>query len=100
MKVALDCSNGSASAIAKSVFDALGAETHVINNTPDGTNINDGCGSTHPEALQKFVTEEKCDIGFAYDGDADRCFAVDENGRLINGDLIRRIRDSLKKIQL
>lgn len=88
MKVALDCSNGSASAIAKSVFDALGAETHVINNTPDGTNINDGCGSTHPEALQKFVTEEKCDIGFAYDGDADRCFAVDENGRLINGDLI------------
>lgn len=88
MKVALDCSNGSASAIAKSVFDALGAETHVINNTPDGTNINDGCGSTHPEALQKFVTEKKCDIGFAYDGDADRCFAVDENGRLINGDLI------------
>jgi len=88
MKVALDCSNGSASAIAKSVFDALGAETHVINNTPDGTNINNGCGSTHPEALQKFVTEQGCDIGFAYDGDADRCFAVDENGRLINGDLI------------
>lgn len=88
MKVALDCSNGSASAIAKSVFDALGAETHVINNTPDGTNINNGCGSTHPEALQKFVVEQGCDIGFAYDGDADRCFAVDENGRLINGDLI------------
>lgn len=87
-KVALDCSNGSASAIAKSVFDALGAETHVINNTPDGTNINNGCGSTHPEGLQKFVKETGCDIGFAYDGDADRCFAVDETGRLINGDLI------------
>lgn len=87
-KVALDCSNGSASAIAKNVFEALGAETHVINNTPDGTNINNGCGSTHPEALQAFVKETGCDIGFAYDGDADRCFAVDENGRLINGDLI------------
>ncbi len=88
IKVALDCSNGSASAIAKSVFDALGAETHVINNTPDGTNINSGCGSTHPESLCRFVKEQGCDIGFAYDGDADRCFAVDENGRLINGDLI------------
>ena len=88
MKVALDCSNGSASAIAKSVFDALGAETHVINNNPDGTNINDGCGSTHPESLQQFVKDNGCDIGFAYDGDADRCFAVDETGRLINGDLI------------
>ncbi len=88
MKVALDCSNGSASSIAKSVFDALGAETHVINNTPDGTNINNGCGSTHPEALQKFVVESGCDIGFAYDGDADRCFAVAHDGRLINGDLI------------
>ncbi|MDO5148273.1 MAG: phosphoglucosamine mutase [Oscillospiraceae bacterium] len=87
-KVALDCSNGSASAIARSVFDALGAETHVINNNPDGTNINDGCGSTHPEALQQFVKDNGCDIGFAYDGDADRCFAVDETGRLINGDLI------------
>ena len=87
-KVALDCSNGSASAIAKSVFDALGAETHVINNNPDGTNINDGCGSTHPESLQQFVKDNGCDIGFAYDGDADRCFAVDETGRLINGDLI------------
>lgn len=88
MKVALDCSNGSASAIAKSVFDALGAETHVINNTPDGTNINKNCGSTHPEAICKYVAENKCDIGFAYDGDADRCFAVDENGKLVNGDLI------------
>ena len=87
-KVALDCSNGSASAIARSVFDALGAETHVINNNPDGTNINAGCGSTHPEALQQFVKDNGCDIGFAYDGDADRCFAVDETGRLINGDLI------------
>ena len=87
-KVALDCSNGSASAIAKSVFDALGAEAHVINNNPDGTNINDGCGSTHPESLQQFVKDNGFDIGFAYDGDADRCFAVDETGRLINGDLI------------
>ncbi len=88
MKVALDCSNGSASSIAKSVFDALGADTHVINNTPDGTNINNGCGSTHPEALQKYVVESGCDIGFAYDGDADRCFAVAHDGKLINGDLI------------
>ncbi|WP_044974244.1 phosphoglucosamine mutase [Ruminococcus sp. HUN007] len=88
MKVALDCSNGSASSIAKCVFDALGAETHVINNTPDGTNINNGCGSTHPEALQKYVVESGCDIGFAYDGDADRCFAVAHDGKLINGDLI------------
>lgn len=88
MKVGIDCSNGSASSIAKSVFDALGAETHVINNNPDGTNINRGCGSTHPEAIQKFVVENKLDIGFAYDGDADRCFAVADNGRIIDGDLI------------
>ncbi len=88
MKVGIDCSNGSASAIAKNVFDALGAQTFVINNTPDGTNINNNCGSTHPEQICKFVVENKLDIGFAYDGDADRCFAVDENGRLIDGDLI------------
>ncbi len=88
IRVGLDCSNGSASSIAKSVFDALGAETHVISSTPDGININNGCGSTHPEAIQKFVIENKLDIGFAYDGDADRCFAIDENGRIIDGDLI------------
>ena len=78
-KVGLDCSNGSASAIAKNVFDALGAKTYVIHNEPDGTNINQNCGSTHIEALQAFVKENQLDVGFAYDGDADRCFAVDEN---------------------
>ena len=88
MRVGLDCSNGSASAIAKSVFDALGAKTYVIHNEPDGTNINLDCGSTHPESLQAFVKEKGLDIGFAYDGDADRCLAVDQNGRLIDGDRI------------
>lgn len=87
-KVGLDCSNGSASSIAKSVFDALGARTYVIHNEPDGTNINRDCGSTHIETLQKFVKERGLDVGFAYDGDADRCIAVDENGRVIDGDLI------------
>lgn len=87
-RVGLDCSNGSASAIAKSVFDALGAKTYVIHNQPDGTNINTNCGSTHIESLQKFVVENNLDVGFAYDGDADRCLAVDENGNLIDGDLI------------
>ena len=88
MRVGLDCSNGSASAIAKSVFDALGAKTYVIHNEPDGTNINDGCGSTHIEALQAFVKEKGLDVGFAYDGDADRCLAVDEHGNVVDGDLI------------
>lgn len=87
-RVGLDCSNGSASAIAKSVFDALGAKTYVIHNQPDGTNINTSCGSTHIESLQKFVVENHLDVGFAYDGDADRCLAVDENGNLIDGDMI------------
>lgn len=87
-RVGLDCSNGSASAIAKSVFDALGAKTYVINNEPDGTNINTNCGSTHIEVLQKFVKEKHLDVGFAYDGDADRCIAVDHLGNVINGDLI------------
>lgn len=87
-KVALDCSNGSASAIAKNVFDALGAETYVINNTPNGVNINTDCGSTHIHVLQEYVKKNGCDVGFAYDGDADRCIAVDENGNEINGDLI------------
>ena len=87
-RVGLDCSNGSASAIAKSVFDALGAKTYVINNEPDGTNINTNCGSTHIDVLQAFVKEKKLDVGFAYDGDADRCLAVDENGNVVDGDLI------------
>ncbi|MEY8354024.1 phosphoglucosamine mutase [Lachnospiraceae bacterium 54-53] len=85
-KVALDCANGSASAIAKNVFDALGAETHVISNEPNGLNINTGCGSTHIGQLQKFVKEVGADVGFAYDGDADRCIAVDENGQVVDGD--------------
>ena len=88
IRVGLDCANGSSSAIAKSVFDALGAKTYVINNQPDGTNINTNCGSTHIEVLQKFVVENGLDVGFAYDGDADRCIAVDEFGRVVNGDLI------------
>ena len=87
-RVGLDCSNGSASTIAKSVFDALGAKTYVINSEPDGTNINKDCGSTHIEHLQRYVVENRLDAGFAYDGDADRCLAVDENGKLVDGDLI------------
>ncbi len=87
-RVGLDCANGSASSIAKSVFDALGAKTYVINNAPDGTNINTDCGSTHIEKLVEFVKEKKLDIGFAYDGDADRCIAVDNEGQIIDGDLI------------
>ena len=88
VRVGLDCSNGSASAIAKSVFDALGAKTYVIHNEPDGTNINTNCGSTHIEELKKFVKEKQLDVGFAYDGDADRCIAVDDKGEEVNGDLI------------
>ena len=88
MRVGLDCANGSASAIAKNVFDALGAETHVINNTPDGLNINTNCGSTHIEGLQKYVVENHLDVGFAYDGDADPCLAVDSEGKLVDGDKI------------
>ena len=87
-RVGLDCSNGSASSVAKSVFDALGAKTYVINNEPDGTNINTDCGSTHIEHLQQYVKEKHLDVGFAYDGDADRCIAVDHLGNVIDGDLI------------
>ena len=87
-RIGLDCSNGSASSIAKNVFDALGAKTYVIGDAPDGTNINDNCGSTHIEKLQEFVKEKKLDAGFAYDGDADRCIAVDENGDVVDGDAI------------
>lgn len=88
MRIGLDCANGSAFSIAKSVFDALGAKTCVINNEPNGLNINTNCGSTHIEVLQQFVKEKKLDVGFAYDGDADRCIAVDENGEVVNGDLV------------
>ena len=90
-KVGLDCANGSASAIAKNVFDALGAETHVIHNNPDGVNINTNCGSTHIEGLQKYVVENGLDVVFAYDGDADRCLAVDGEGNLVDGDKIMYI---------
>ena len=88
MRVGLDCANGSSWMIAKSVFDALGAKTYVINAEPDGTNINNHAGSTHIEVLQKFVKDNNLDVGFAYDGDADRCIAVDEKGNFVDGDLI------------
>ncbi len=88
MKVGLDCANGASWNIAKSVFDALGAKTYVINAEPDGTNINTNAGSTHIEGLQRFVVEQGLDVGFAYDGDADRCMCVDENGQVVSGDHI------------
>ena len=88
MKVGLDSANGSTWQMAKSVFDALGADTYVVGNTPDGTNINKDCGSTHIENLQKLVKENHLDVGFAFDGDADRCLAVDEKGNVVNGDHI------------
>ena len=87
-RIGLDTANGSAWSIAKGVFDALGAKTYVINNEPDGFNINTDCGSTHIEHLQKFVLEKNLDAGFAYDGDADRCLCVDEKGNVITGDHI------------
>ena len=88
VKVGLDCANGSSWNLAKSVFDALGAKTYVINAEPNGTNINNNAGSTHIEGLQKFVVENGLDVGFAYDGDADRCLCVDEKGNLVDGDAI------------
>lgn len=88
MKVALDCANGSAWTIARVVFEALGAKVMMINADPNGENINLNAGSTHIEGLQKFVVENGCDVGFAYDGDADRCLCVDENGKVVDGDLI------------
>ena len=87
-RVGLDVANGAAWTIAKAVFDALGAKTYVINNDPDGFNINTDCGSTHIEHLQKFVVENHLDVGFAYDGDADRCLCVDEKGNVVTGDHI------------
>ncbi|EPD77073.1 phosphoglucosamine mutase [Atopobium sp. oral taxon 199] len=88
MKIGLDCANGAASSVARPVFDALGAETHVINNAPNGLNINVDSGSTHIDQLQRFVVQNGLDVGFAYDGDADRCLAVDERGHVVDGDLI------------
>ncbi len=88
VKVGLDVANGAAWSIAKAVFDALGAQTFVMNNNPDGYNINTDCGSTHIEHLQKFVVDNGLDIGFAYDGDADRCLCVDEKGNVVTGDHI------------
>ena len=88
LNIGLDCANGASWMIAKSVFDALGAKTHVINADPDGLNINMGAGSTNIGALRKFVREHRLDVGFAFDGDADRCIAVDENGEIVNGDHI------------
>jgi phosphoglucosamine mutase len=88
VRVGLDLANGSATAVAKEVFEALGATTYVINSAPDGLNINTNCGSTHIEGLQELVKKEKLDVGFAYDGDADRCLAVDGNGNLVEGDHI------------
>ena len=88
IKVGLDCANGSSWNIAKSVFDALGAKTYVMGAEPDGFNINNGVGSTHIEALQRFVLEKGLDVGFAYDGDADRCLCVDEKGGIVTGDHI------------
>lgn len=90
-KVALDCSNGSAWMIGRAVFEALGAKTSVLNDEPNGFNVNAACGSTHMEGLQKYVRENKMDVGFAFDGDADRCLAVDENGDIVDGDKIMYI---------
>ena len=88
IKVGLDCANGASWNVAKAVFDALGAKTYVINADPDGYNINEGAGSTHIEVLQRFVLDNGLDVGFAYDGDADRCLCVDEKGNIITGDHI------------
>ncbi len=88
VKVGLDCSNGSSFNMAKSIYDTLGAKTYAINCEPNGTNINNNCGSTHIEILQNYVKENHLDVGFAYDGDADRCIAVDDQGNVVDGDLI------------
>ena len=88
MKIGLDCANGAAWSVAKAVFEALGAETYVINAAPNGININDNAGSTHIEVLQKYVVENNLDAGFAYDGDADRCLCVDDKGNVVTGDHI------------
>ena len=88
LNIALDCANGSASVCAKQIFTALGARCYMLSDTPDGVNINDHCGSTHPEELMQFVTDNGLDLGLAFDGDADRMLAVDENGQLVDGDKV------------
>ncbi|WP_297437525.1 phosphoglucosamine mutase [uncultured Clostridium sp.] len=91
LKIALDCANGAAYSVAEKAFEELGAEVCIIHNTPDGININEKCGSTHPEDLMKFVKENNCNAGFAFDGDSDRCLAVDENGNFVDGDFLMMI---------
>jgi len=86
LKIGLDCANGASWSIARAVFDALGAQTYVVGDTPNGVNINENCGSTHIENLCRLVCEQRLDIGFAFDGDADRCIAVDEKGNVVDGD--------------
>ena len=90
-RIGLDCANGSTWQIAKSIFDALGADTYVIGNRPDGFNVNVDCGATHPETLRQYVMNNHLDVGFSFDGDADRCIAVDEKGNIVNGDAIMYI---------
>lgn len=99
IKVCIDCANGSSSVCAEKIFDGLGANCIMINDKPDGTNINKNCGSTHIEGLQKAVVENRCDIGLAFDGDADRCLAVDENGELIDGDKLLAIFSKFMKAE-
>lgn len=99
IKVCLDCANGSSSVCAQRIFEELGAETVMIHNAPDGTNINDKCGSTHMESLKKAVVENGCDVGLAFDGDADRCLGVDENGQLIDGDKMLAIFSKFMKAE-
>lgn len=91
LHVAIDCANGASSTTARQIFEGLGAKVDILCDKPDGTNINEGCGSTHMEALSAFVVEHRCDAGIAFDGDADRCLAVDENGALVDGDKIMAI---------
>lgn len=102
MRIAIDCANGSASACAEKIFSKRGAQIYMLNANPDGMNINENCGSTHMEALQRFVTENRCQLGLAFDGDADRCLAVDENGALVDGDKLIAIfaNDMAKKDKL
>ncbi|MCR4925446.1 MAG: phosphoglucosamine mutase, partial [Clostridiales bacterium] len=98
LKIALDCANGSSSVTAKELFNRLGAQCYMLSDTPNGVNINDNCGSTHMEHLQKFVVNNECDLGIAFDGDADRMLAVDEKGEILDGDkIIALCAASLKK---
>ncbi len=91
LNIAVDCANGSASTTARALFESLGATVHILNDTPDGVNINQNCGSTHLEGLAQYVVENKLDCGVAFDGDADRCLCIDENGNEVDGDMIMAI---------